>query len=84
MEELLWRHFVIVHEVSLALVLSVGCFQICEQLVEVELAKNLMKSFEILCSSSSDLACRNLWLESQKVSLFLVYRVSFTLIYLLF
>ena len=36
-----------------------------------------MKSVEILLNSSPDLACRNLWLKSGKVSLFIADSVSF-------
>ena len=37
-----------------------------------------MKSFEILLNSTPDLACRNLWLKSEKVSLFLADSFSFS------
>lgn len=40
-----------------------------------------MKSFEILLNSTPDLTCRNLWLRSEKVSLFIADRVSFSLVY---
>ena len=47
--------------------------------VEVEFrAGELMKSSEILLNSTPDLTCRNLWLRSEKVSLFIADRVSFS------
>ena len=48
--------------------------------VEVELVEELMKSFQILLNYTPDLACRNLWLKSEKVSLFLADSVSFSLV----